>query len=1249
MSVAGQSSSPQNTIPVVGSATNGVDKTATGAGTVGTASPESKTSAGIVGGTQSVGELTAPSVTPLSVPPKTQPGVTEQSPTVQTSAPGSSNTPLASIVEHPTLSTGQRSLSGQQTPATSFPLGITTPSVTQEQPLPTATAPVASLTVPIQQPITHPGQTHTNGEGTTSPHATIPPETIGRTPAANSVAPSITASVLPLSGETRSPANTESFTNPDIGVPPRTKTTQDGLLPTLSASVGGSVGVITPVPSLTNGAQPASSPTPVNSGVLPTSVENKPVIPPSAGESSIPVSTMQQGTSKAGGLLPVSQPISVIAVNSGSADGSTPTGSALYSALTDALQKTVGPGSSMLPNGVVVPTASSVIGAVSQAAQQSAATGMQTGVSEQIGTQAQSSGAVPIVPVPSTTLPGGNVVPSPSASAVNSAISNTTPGGSAVLHPSTSADVPAASRILPVESVGISPLASTAVSGGSTTSPGGSVVPITSASGVAPVASVIPPGGTVISSPLVSDTVATHGGVSGVASAASVTESGPQRPAATVSDTALPPIISPSVTPSRGSVNQNPTATILSSGVPSQSDESKSPHPVSDTLGVVASSLPIPATSSLHAGLNSPSSGSHGSSVIDSAISNTLQSSGAQPQTLPANSNGVVLSAQTSASGSTGASKTGSLALANGESSTSGVATASVSSVVPTSTPPAIVGSVPNSKGEVLPTTTGQVSGSATVSGGSVIPLNAVTSTAGSGTSPIVVGSATNSNGAALPITAGQTTGSATVSGGSVIPLIAATSTAGSASSPIIIGSTTNSNGVALPITAGQVTGSSTLSGGSVVPIHASAPTAAPASGSLTSASTGSGSDKASGIITPIAESSQATGGATEPNGSGVFASQTALSAPAPVTGTVTGPPSAAGTSSAQVPGQHYLTSANGPITQQPASYDTATIQTVPTSILAYSSSMPPSQTSSYASTSLPTTWPLILYPPNGVVKQPVDTELIQIGFLYPLNYEFVLQHDDSQKQIFKYLPMGIAFGLQIDIANVTMQTLRAFDTRPDRHYVTTLALAFVPRSQVDALGLLVHTPTSKFYRTPDNSTNTLLSMINISLPIAADNRTDGGSSVSGASPSSTATMNDGGAPVGGGIGSSNPVRASSVGIGVGVACGAAVYGAAMFFVARRYKKRRQSHLRSPSMFSSPVMSHVGPDAGAGAALMSGGMGDHRSPSPYHDNAGRAGSRGSGRSGSTGRQQISAPVMAENSLGCKFALFKLYPLSRVFL
>ena len=441
-------------------------------------------------------------------------------------------------------------------------------------------------------------------------------------------------------------------------------------------------------------------------------------------------------------------------------------------------------------------------------------------------------------------------------------------------------------------------------------------------------------------------------------------------------------------------------------------------------------------------------------------------------------------------------------------------------------------------------------------------------------------------------------------------------------------GIVTNSNGdvvpatqvsAAGPVTAAPVVGSSTLSNGDIVPI-----TAAPASTTLPNGSVVPGSNAANpasttlpnGSVVPIASVPASQTGAPETQAPGAT---NALSTPPPQTVA----PAA----------QTFPSDSQGPFTQQATGSDSATAQSVPSQIIVQPplSSDSGGASSSNGPTGLPTGVPLVLYPPSGPVKQPDNTDMIQIGFKYPLNYKFVWTHDQSQQQIFKYLPLGISYGLNIEVSNVTMQTLRAWDTTQDLHYITTLAIAWIPSGLVETLGLLVQTQTSRFYNNPDSSTNTLLSMINNALPIAADNSTDGMDTPYGAMPTSTSSVKTNGAPIGGSIGASAPVKPSAIGIGVGITCGAAVYGAAMFFVARRYKKRRQSHLRSPSMYSSPVMSHIGPDAGAGTALMSGGI--DRSISPYHDEDGRAGSRGSGRSGSTGRQQISAPVMAENSLG----------------
>ena len=460
--------------------------------------------------------------------------------------------------------------------------------------------------------------------------------------------------------------------------------------------------------------------------------------------------------------------------------------------------------------------------------------------------------------------------------------------------------------------------------------------------------------------------------------------------------------------------------------------------------------------------------------------------------------------------------------------------------------------------------------------------------------------------------------GPTTASNGEVISGTPASNLQSATPESGIAGYSTQSNGKVVPVSAAAGTGS-TVSNGQIVPTPTDHGTSAQQSGPSETGALAASSAAAqqSGLSETGA---LAASSAAAQSAAAIAAGATQSNAATPgVTATPAGPPI-----------QEFT--GKGPYTQSPVGYDTSTTQPVPTSIIHGPSSTPSATQGHYfGPSSLPSNVPQILYPSGGPVSQPPDTRLINIAFRYPLNYLFVYNHTDSQKQIFYYIPLGISYGLEIDISQIRMQSLRAWDTYEDVGYVTTLALAWIPEGLVDNLALLVSTPVSRFYHNPDNSTAFLLSMINNAIPITGSNGTDGGTTSFGNIPPDSTSAKTAGAPIGGDIGNSEHVRASSVGIGVGVACGAAAYGAAMFFVARRYKKRRLSHTRSPSMFSSPVMSHAGPDAGAGAALMSGAMGE-RSASPYYDNDGRAGSRGSGRSGSS-RHQISAPVMAENSLG----------------
>lgn len=103
------------------------------------------------------------------------------------------------------------------------------------------------------------------------------------------------------------------------------------------------------------------------------------------------------------------------------------------------------------------------------------------------------------------------------------------------------------------------------------------------------------------------------------------------------------------------------------------------------------------------------------------------------------------------------------------------------------------------------------------------------------------------------------------------------------------------------------------------------------------------------------------------------------------------------------------------------------------------------------------------------------------------------------------------------------------------------------------------------------------------------------------------------------------------MGIGVGAVAGAAVYAAAMVYVARRYRQKRKNlHNRASSIPTAGEMSQT-PGGGMGGYFMSGANGGRGSP-----NGGGRGSRqsaGSSNNRSVREQGISHPIMAENSLG----------------
>jgi hypothetical protein len=259
---------------------------------------------------------------------------------------------------------------------------------------------------------------------------------------------------------------------------------------------------------------------------------------------------------------------------------------------------------------------------------------------------------------------------------------------------------------------------------------------------------------------------------------------------------------------------------------------------------------------------------------------------------------------------------------------------------------------------------------------------------------------------------------------------------------------------------------------------------------------------------------------------------------------------------------------------------------------------------------------------------------LIQIGFLFPLNYKFVVNNPYTSSQIFDWLPQGLSDGLALRQDQVTMQSLVPLDTTAQLGYITTLALAYIPSSMVSTLGLDLHIPTAPIYNNAVAGINTLMNYIDPAIPLTPG-QTLGGSAATGTGSGSSATSTsstDGGVFNTAQQNASPSVVKSTAGIAAAAIGGAAAYGAAMFFIARRYKRKKQNHRRTSSLMNPSEMRQSGSPAlfGGANAVMSGGRISPGTAATHDRN-----SRGSGRSaGNSARtQQISAPMMAENSLG----------------
>lgn len=239
---------------------------------------------------------------------------------------------------------------------------------------------------------------------------------------------------------------------------------------------------------------------------------------------------------------------------------------------------------------------------------------------------------------------------------------------------------------------------------------------------------------------------------------------------------------------------------------------------------------------------------------------------------------------------------------------------------------------------------------------------------------------------------------------------------------------------------------------------------------------------------------------------------------------------------------------------------------------------------------------------------------------------------------MFDLLPKGLAHGGGFDVEKVVMYSIKPYNTIQRYGYITSQAMVYYPTEGISQLSDDIGYPTTPLYNNFNPLVRNLTSEINPAIGIIPGSVLDGdGASTGGTGDNSAdtdSTNNDPFDTQGPGEKTTSAQQGMTAGIAVGAASVAGAYGAAMFLIARRYKRKKQRHQRSSSLTSPSEMRQAGSPALMGGALLSR---DFTSSPGYGGVAGNTrDSQGSGRSGmnnSARTANISAPVAAENSLG----------------
>ncbi|OAQ67881.1 basic proline-rich protein [Pochonia chlamydosporia 170] len=321
----------------------------------------------------------------------------------------------------------------------------------------------------------------------------------------------------------------------------------------------------------------------------------------------------------------------------------------------------------------------------------------------------------------------------------------------------------------------------------------------------------------------------------------------------------------------------------------------------------------------------------------------------------------------------------------------------------------------------------------------------------------------------------------------------------------------------------------------------------------------------------------------------------------------------------------------------RPTATLTNTNNWLPTTIVieptTFSFSSPTASPTETTSQGLPTTIPKVINPDNPTKPAPSGTVPIQIGFTWQLNYVFVASNPTAASQIFQLLPRALSDASGVSVDKMQIYGLVPFNTQANWGYITTIANLSYPATLVDTLQMDLWTPNSAVYNNADPMVRNLTSFINIQIDLHGNINSGGapGSGGSGGNGGNNNNNNNDAFGSGNNQGDQNSKqKATTAGIAVAAVGLSAAYGAAMFIVARRYKRKRQGHRRASSITSSPASSEMRYHGNGSPALMGGAL-MSRDTSTYGGAGGRDSHASGGHSARTAG--ISAPVATENSLG----------------